>query len=42
VLLPARRRPLRAADHPEASRLRSLAGAEIRIVDPRAAPRAHG
>jgi nucleotide-binding universal stress UspA family protein len=32
VLLPARRRPLRAASHPEASRLGRIAGAEIRIV----------
>lgn len=34
VLLPARRRPLRAAYHPEAHRLEHLAGAEIRIVAP--------
>jgi len=34
VLLPARRRPLRAAGHPEASRLARVAGAEIRIVAP--------
>ncbi len=34
VLLPARRRPLRAAYHPEAQRLEHLAGAEIRIVAP--------
>jgi nucleotide-binding universal stress UspA family protein len=34
VLLPARRRPLRAPSHPEASRLRRMAGAEIRIVAP--------
>ena len=34
VLLPARRRPLRAAGHPEASRLRRVASAEIRIVAP--------
>ena len=34
VLLPARRRPLRAASHPDASRLRRIAGAEIRIVAP--------
>ena len=34
VLLPARRRPLRAASHPEASRLGQVAGAEIRIVAP--------
>jgi nucleotide-binding universal stress UspA family protein len=32
VLLPARRRPLRAAGHPEASRLGRIGGAEIRIV----------
>ena len=34
VLLPARRRPLRGAHHPEAHRLEHLAGAEIRIVAP--------
>ncbi len=34
VLLPARRRPLRAASHPEASRLKRVGGAEIRIVAP--------
>jgi hypothetical protein len=34
VLLPARRRPLRAPSHPEASRLGRIAGAEIRIVAP--------
>jgi nucleotide-binding universal stress UspA family protein len=33
VLLPARRRLLRAAHHPEASRLKQIAGAEIRIVE---------
>ncbi|HYB27282.1 MAG TPA: universal stress protein [Solirubrobacteraceae bacterium] len=33
VLLPAHRRPLRAASHPEASRLQRVAGAEIRIVE---------
>ncbi|MDQ6821135.1 MAG: hypothetical protein M3076_12505 [Actinomycetota bacterium] len=35
VLLPARRRPLRAPDHPAAEALRRT-GAEVRIVDPRA------
>ncbi|MBV9681385.1 MAG: universal stress protein [Solirubrobacterales bacterium] len=37
VLLPARRRPLRGRGgsyHPEASRLRLIAGAEIRLVAP--------
>jgi nucleotide-binding universal stress UspA family protein len=34
VLLPGRRRPFRAASHPEAARLRLTAGAEIRIVEP--------
>jgi nucleotide-binding universal stress UspA family protein len=34
VLLPAHRRPLRAPYHPEAARLRLIAGAEIRIVGP--------
>jgi nucleotide-binding universal stress UspA family protein len=36
VLLPGRRRPLRASSHPEAARLQRVAGAEIRIVDGRA------
>ena len=34
VLLPARRRPLRAAYHPEAARLKLAAGAEVRILGP--------
>jgi nucleotide-binding universal stress UspA family protein len=34
VLLPGRRRPFRAAGHPEASRLERVAGVEIRIVAP--------
>jgi nucleotide-binding universal stress UspA family protein len=34
VLLPAHRRPLRGAYHPEAQRLEHLAGAEVRIVAP--------
>lgn len=34
VLLPARRRPLRGAYHPEASRLGVIAGAAVRIVSP--------
>ena len=34
VLLPARRRPLRSAGHPQASRLQRVPGAEIRIVAP--------
>jgi len=33
VLLPARRRPLRRAYHPEAARLRVSAVGEIRIVE---------
>ena len=32
--LPARRRPLRGAYHPEASRLGVIAGAAVRIVSP--------
>jgi nucleotide-binding universal stress UspA family protein len=36
VLLPARRRPLRAAHHPAAARLKLIPGAEILIVEPRA------
>jgi nucleotide-binding universal stress UspA family protein len=35
VLLPARRRPLRGAYHPEAQRLQRLAGTEIKVVAPR-------
>ena len=35
VLLPAHRRPMRAAYHPEAKRLEQVPGAEIRIVDRR-------
>ena len=37
VLLPAHRRPLRAAYHPQAKRLGQLPGADIRIVDRRGA-----
>jgi nucleotide-binding universal stress UspA family protein len=37
VLLPAHRRPLRAASHPAARHLRHLEKIEIRIVDRRAA-----
>jgi len=37
VLLPAHRRPMRAASHPEARRLGQVPGAQIRIVDARAA-----
>jgi nucleotide-binding universal stress UspA family protein len=35
VLLPARRRPLRAPGHPGAERLRLATGAEIQVVTPR-------
>jgi nucleotide-binding universal stress UspA family protein len=35
VLLPARRRPLRAPGHPAAERLRLATGAEIQVVTPR-------
>jgi hypothetical protein len=35
VLLPARRRPLRAAAHPAAGALSRVAGAEVRVVDAR-------
>jgi nucleotide-binding universal stress UspA family protein len=35
VLLPARRRPLRAPGHPAAERLRLATGAEIKIIAPR-------
>jgi nucleotide-binding universal stress UspA family protein len=37
ILLPARRRPLRARAHPQAAALRRT-GAEVRVVDPRARP----
>jgi nucleotide-binding universal stress UspA family protein len=37
VLLPAHRRPLRAAYHPHAKRLGQVPGAEIRLVDRRGA-----
>jgi hypothetical protein len=40
VLLPARRRPLRATSHPAAGALSRVAGAELRVVDARAR-RAH-
>ena len=35
VLLPARRRPLRAGSHPAAGALSRVAGAEVRVVDAR-------
>jgi hypothetical protein len=35
VLLPARRRPLRAPGHPAAERLRLATGAEVQIIAPR-------
>jgi nucleotide-binding universal stress UspA family protein len=35
VLLPARRRPMRAPGHPAAGRLRRAAGAEIQVIAPR-------
>jgi hypothetical protein len=41
VLLPARRRPLRAPGHPAAERLRLATGAEIQVVAPRPRQRTH-
>ena len=35
VLLPARRRPFRAAGHPAAKRLSGACGAEVRVIDAR-------
>jgi nucleotide-binding universal stress UspA family protein len=35
VLLPARRRPMRAPGHPAAKRLRHATSAEIRVIPPR-------
>ncbi|HEX3974661.1 MAG TPA: universal stress protein [Solirubrobacteraceae bacterium] len=35
VLLPARRRPMRAPGHPAADRLRRATGAEIQVIAPR-------
>jgi nucleotide-binding universal stress UspA family protein len=41
VLLPARRRPLRAPGHPAAERLRLATGTEIQVVAPRPHQRTH-
>jgi hypothetical protein len=41
LLLPARRRPLRAPGHPAAERLRLATGAELQIIAPRPQQRAH-
>jgi hypothetical protein len=41
VLLPARRRPLRAPGHPAAGRLRLATAAEIWIIPPRPRQRTH-
>jgi nucleotide-binding universal stress UspA family protein len=35
ILLPARRRPLRSAKHPDAERLLRGTGAEVRVIDAR-------
>jgi nucleotide-binding universal stress UspA family protein len=35
ILLPARRRPLRAAKHPEAARIRRCTAADVRVVNGR-------
>jgi nucleotide-binding universal stress UspA family protein len=42
VLLPARRRPMRAPGHPAAKRLRHATSAEIQIITPRPRQRTHG
>ena len=42
VLLPARRRPMRAPSHPAAERLRRATGAEIQVVARRPQQRTHG
>ena len=41
VLLPARRRPMRAPGHPAAERLRRATGAEIQVIAPRAQQRTY-
>ena len=41
VLLPARRRPMRAPGHPAAGRLRRATGAEIQVIAPRAQRRTY-
>jgi nucleotide-binding universal stress UspA family protein len=41
VLLPARRRPLRAPGHPAAERLRVATGAELQVISRRPQQRAH-
>jgi hypothetical protein len=41
VLLPARRRPLRAATHPALARLRQLSGLEVELIDSRSPRRYH-
>jgi nucleotide-binding universal stress UspA family protein len=42
VLLPARRRPMRAPGHPAVERLRRATGAEIQVIAPRPKQRTHG
>jgi nucleotide-binding universal stress UspA family protein len=41
VLLPARRRPMRAPGHPAADRLRRATGAEVQVIARRPRQRAH-
>jgi hypothetical protein len=41
VLLPARRRPMRAPGHPAAERLRQSTGAEVQVIAPRPRQRTH-
>ena len=42
VLLPARRRPMRAPGHPAEARLRRASSAEIQVIVPRPRQRTHG
>ena len=42
VLLPARRRPMRAPGHPAAERLRRATGVDIQVIAPRPKQRTHG
>ena len=42
VLLPARRRPMRAPGHPAEARLRRVTSAEVRVITPPSKQRTHG
>jgi hypothetical protein len=41
VLLPGRRRPMRAPGHPAAARLRRATGAEVQVIAPRSRQRTY-